>query len=88
MEDKLWDGYVLFLKNTYNLTPEQKFGNINTILELKSLRDEFSGCYGDTQIVKMLKEEGSFEKSKKEMMFKYFPLTFEEYKEVLKKNEK
>jgi len=87
MEDNLWDGYVLFLKNTYNLTPEQTYFNLNAILELKSLRDEFSGFLGDTEAVKLLKKDGTFEKTKKSWE-KYFPLTFEEYKEVLKKNEK
>jgi hypothetical protein len=37
MEDNLWDGYVLFLKNTYNLTPEQTYFNLNAILELKNI---------------------------------------------------
>jgi hypothetical protein len=87
MEDNLWDGYVLFLKNVYNLTPEEKYFNINAILELKSLRDEFCGLIGDTQMVKLLKKDGTFEETKKSWG-KYFPLTFEEYKEELKKNEK
>ena len=38
------------------------------------------GLLGETQMVVMMKEEGSFEKNKNYWETKYFILTFDEYK--------
>jgi hypothetical protein len=53
---------------------------VNMLLELKCMRDEFLGKMGETEMVKMMKEDGTFEKNKKHYETKYSILTFEEYK--------
>jgi hypothetical protein len=80
MEDKLYEEYLVWLKQTHGMTPDDKYMGVNEFLELKSMRDEFLGRMGETQIVKMMKEDGTFEKNKKHYETKYSVLTFEEYK--------
>jgi hypothetical protein len=80
MEDKLYEEYLVWLKQTHGMTPDDKYMGVNELLELKSMRDEFLGRMGETQIVKMMKEDGTFEKNKKHYETKYPVLTFEEYK--------
>jgi hypothetical protein len=80
-KDELYEEYVVWLKETHNLTPEETFGGINAILEIVSLRDEVLGRMGETQLVKMMKEDGVFEQRKKEMENSTsMILTFDEYK--------
>ena len=80
MEDKLYEEYLIWLKQTYDITPDDKYMGINELESLKTMRDEFLGRMGETQIVKMMKEDGTFEKNKKHYETKYSILTFEEYK--------
>jgi len=80
MEDKLYEEYLVWLKETHNMTPDDKYMGVNMLLELKCMRDEFLGRMGETEMVKMMKEDGTFEKNKKHYETKYSILTFEEYK--------
>ena len=80
MKDKLYEEYLVWLKETHNMTPDDKYMGVNMLLELKCMRDEFLGRMGETEIVKMMKEDGTFEKNKKHYETKYSILTFEEYK--------
>ena len=80
MEDKLYEEYLVWLKQTHDITPDDKYMGVNVLQELKTMRDEFTGLLGETQIVKMMKEDGTFEKNKKHYETKYSILTFEEYK--------
>lgn len=87
MSDTQYNMYLLWLKNTHNLTPEDVYCGVNALTELKSLRDEHLGLLGETQLVKMLKAAGLFEQQPKKWE-KYKILTFEEYKtEINKTNE-
>lgn len=52
---------------------------LNYLHELKTLRDEIIGVFGDTELVKIMKKEGSFDKTKKHWKSKYHILTFDEY---------
>jgi hypothetical protein len=79
MDDKLYQEYLVWLKQTHNLTPEDKYCGVNTLIELKTMRDECLGLMGETPFVKLLIEDGKFEKQKKDWG-KYSILTFEEYK--------
>jgi hypothetical protein len=80
MKDKLYEEYLVWLKETHNMTPDDKYMGVNMLLELKCMRDEFLGKMGETEMVKMMKEDGTFEKNKKHYETKYSILTFEEYK--------
>jgi hypothetical protein len=80
MEDKLYEEYLVWLKQTHDITPDDKYMGVNELQSLKTMRDEFMGLLGETQIVKMMKEDGTFEKNKMEWETKYSILTFEEYK--------
>ena len=80
MEDKLYEEYLVWLKQTHDITPDDKYMGVNVLQELKTMRDEFMGLLGETQMVKMMKEDGTFEKNKKHYETKYSILTFEEYK--------
>jgi len=80
--NELYEEYIVWLKTTHNLTPEDTFGGVNAILEGVALRDEFLGRRGETECVKMMKEDGSYERIKKEMeSSNMMILTFEEYKQ-------
>ena len=79
VEDKLYDGYLIWLKQTHDITPEDKYMGVNVLEELKTMRDEHLGLLGETELVKLLKEDGSFEKQKQNWE-KFIILTFEEYK--------
>ena len=83
MGDKLYEEYLVWLKQTHDLTPDDKYMGINELESLKTMRDEFLGRMGETQIVKMMKEDGTFEKNKKIMEDKYSILTFEDYKNTI-----
>lgn len=80
MENKLYEEYLVWLKQTHDITPDDKYMGVNVLQELKTMRNEFTGLLGETQIVKMMKEDGTFEKNKKHYETKYSILTFEEYK--------
>lgn len=80
MEDKLYEEYLVWLKQTHDITPDDKFMGVNELQELKTMRDEFMGLLGETEMVKLLKEDGTFEKYKKHYETKYSILTFDEYK--------
>ena len=82
MGDKLYEEYLVWLKQTHNITPDDKYMGLNELESLKTLRDEFMGLLGETQMVVMMKEEGSFEKNKNYWETKYFILTFDEYKNL------
>lgn len=84
MEEKVYGEYRIWLKKKFDIYPEDTYCNCNMLLELKSMRDESIGVFGDTEFVKMLKESGNFEQNKKKWE-KYKILTFEEYKEYYKK---
>ncbi len=79
MGDKLYEEYCVWLKQTHNITPEDKYSGISVLSELKTMRDECLGLMGETPLVKLLMEDGKFEKQK-ENWKKYSILTFEEYK--------
>lgn len=79
--DDLYDEYIVWLKETHDLTPSQTFCGVNAILEAVAIRDEFIGRMGETELVKRMREQGVFEKIKKEMEeSRFMILTFEEYK--------
>jgi len=78
-DSKLYKEYVKYLKETYNITPEDTFSGINAIDELKSMRDEIMGVYGETEFVKFLDEFGILEEHRKKQE-KFAIITFEEYK--------
>jgi len=78
IENENYNDYLVWLKERYNLTPEDKYMGVSEILTLKSLRDEHLGLYGETQLVQILKENGTFENQKKNWL-KYSILTFDEY---------
>ena len=80
MKDKLYEEYLVWLKQTHNITPDDKYMGVNALEELKTMRDESMGLLGETQLVIMMKEEGSFEKTKNDWKTKYSILTFDEYK--------
>ena len=80
MENKVYEEYLVWLKQTHDITPDDKYMGVNVLQELKTMRDEFMGLLGETQMVKMMKENGTFEKNKKHYETKYSILTFEEYK--------
>jgi hypothetical protein len=81
MKEELYDEYVIWLKQTYDITPDDKYLGINEFESLKTMRDEILGRRGETQMVKMLMEDGVYEERKKEMEnSKWMVLTFEEYK--------
>lgn len=76
--DDLYSEYLIFLKETYNITPDDTFCNINGLEELKQMRDEYLGLFGETELVKLLKEDGVYEERKKE--YENMIITFDEYK--------
>lgn len=81
MEDKLYNEYLVWLNETHNLTPEQQYGGLNFISELVLLRDESLGLMGETPLVKIMRENGTFEQTKKQIEDKkLMTLTFDEFK--------
>lgn len=86
MEEKLYNEYLVWLKETHDLTPEQQYGGLNLISELVSLRNECLGLMGETPLVKIMREGGTFEKTKKEIEDKKLTiLTFDEFKNSIHK---
>lgn len=76
--DKLYEEYLVWLKQQYNITPEETYCNINCLEELKHMRDEYLGLFGETDLIKMLKEDGVYEERKKK--HEKMIITFDEYK--------
>jgi hypothetical protein len=79
MEDKIYDEYVLWLKNTLNLSPTDMYSGLNAIEEIKALRDECLGLHCETKLVKIMKSNNHYENRVKEWE-RFSVLTFEEYK--------
>jgi hypothetical protein len=80
-ESDLFAEYVVWLKKTHNIAPDDTCNGLNMILELTSIREEYLGERGETELVKMLKDEGMFYERKKEMeSSNLMILTFEEFK--------
>ena len=82
MENKLYEEYLTWLKRTHDISPDDTYMGLNEVESLKTIRDEFTGLLGETQIVKIMKEDGTFEENKTDWEAKYSILTFEEYKKL------
>lgn len=84
MENKLYEEYLTWLNRTHDISPDDTYMGLNEVESLKTIRDEFTGLLGETQIVKIMKEDGTFEENKTDWETKYSILTFEEYKKLYK----
>jgi hypothetical protein len=82
MKDPLYEKYLIWLKETHDLSPHDLYMGISELDELVAMRDEYLGRKGDTLIIQILKKEGAFEKQK-EIWAKFSVLTFDEYKNVI-----
>jgi hypothetical protein len=75
-----YEEYCQWLLTTHEITPTQKFLGVLYIDEIVALRDEIVGRRGETEYVKLLKEEGRWESEKDNILRKYGVITFDEWK--------
>lgn len=73
--------YIEWFKWMYNINPYHTIHGIRYVDAYVAMRDEYNGLMGETDLVVMLKKEGtlSFEKNRKKIMKEFAILTFDEY---------
>jgi hypothetical protein len=76
--------YIEWFDDKYGVKPFDTVNGIRYIDEYVTLRKEYTGELGDTELVLMLKEEGRYEESKKRVLEEYSVLTIDEYIEYQK----
>ena len=85
--DPLYGEYCEWLWENHEMAPDDAYHSINCVETMVSIRDEYMGLKGETELIKMLKEEGKLEDSQKKMLEDYSVITFEEYKQMKNKDE-
>lgn len=72
--------YCQWLLKTHEITPTQTFMGVLYIDEIVALRDEILGRRGETEFVKIMKDEGRWETEKANIFEQFGVITFEEWK--------
>ena len=83
-KDPQHDEYVEWFDKSYGVKPNDGWFGIKNVDEYVSLRDEMTGNMGDTELIDMLKEKGTYETELQRILDTYSVLTFDEYIEMKK----